>query len=228
MSAMIDMSNIHTDYDVSSAMLHASFENAQEAGLPAGLASQLERAKALLDQAIESYDECETVARRDLRPEVLGRHMADARRQAEGDIDRITSALVKELVERAEGLRARLAPKPNDMKDRIVLAVEYRQRLRAVDPILVQQVFLEACRTRDAVTIFAIESAPTWDRLVDAQTVEAGRRIVAELDNPDVISQMNAVERILGALESAVRTARRHCSIVDNPAGAPVLDEPAD
>lgn len=205
--------NANTDYDLSSAAMHAMFENAREAGLPEGLVGRLRHAQAELDAVAERFDTSQATARKDLRPEAYSRWIADATEQAATDIERIARPMITELQEQAAELQARLVPKPSKRADEVALVVEYRSRLRLLDALVVQEHYLEACRTRDGITIAACEDAPKWDPLITPEARAAGRRIVAELDAPDAVSMLDTVERVLGALESAVRACRRHCEV---------------
>ncbi len=210
--------NVKNDFELSTAMLAASFEDAEEAQLGDRLPGQLTTAVAAISEVVADFDREESRARAHMNATGYAHAMAETRARIAERLERITAPLISALQARVAGLQSRLVPTPADARDKVALMIEIRQLLRQRDPMDVVSIYLEAARTRDAITLAACETAPTWAPLISPDVRAAGQRIVAELDHPDVIHALGKTESVLNALESAIRACKRHCGLIDSPA----------
>lgn len=214
------------EVELETAMLHASFVDMEESGFGTVAKTRLESAKAAIDGIVTDYDREEARAKLHMNSVGYAHAMAELRPQLAERLTRSTAPLAKELQAHIDNLQARLVPAPPDQRDMIAVMIERRSILRALDPLDRQTIYLEACRVRDVPTWNAFETAASFDPVrLKPDVLAAGRRIRSELDHPDVISALASAERVLGALESAVRACKRHCGLIDSPLAAPVFDE---
>lgn len=215
------MTAVTDSIDVQFALQHALFINTQEAALPESFRNRAVAARDALAAAAAAFDEQMTIAKRDFRPGALERRQADIAAQADASIRQAVDSLLANLAEETVGARARLRP-ADPAKVDPTLEVETRAALLALDPLVRQEAYLEACRTGDARVIAATERALPFAPLCPPEVIDAGQRIRASAAAPQVVTMLRALETLQGEVEAAERTTRRRCRLVDSPDGLAV------
>ncbi|MBL8494976.1 MAG: hypothetical protein JNM37_12000 [Rhodocyclaceae bacterium] len=196
------------------ALQDALFANGIDAALPTHLGERARRAVAMLAEAESAHGTELATAHRDLLPEARARRIAEVERETDARIRQAIEEVRTELTDALATARQRLrgaSPGPVDP----AIEAEFRSALRGIDPVLVREHFLEACRVLDRRTIAAVIGAPFFLPLVDSEALEVGERIRARAAQPQVAELADALARALSLVDDAERATRRRLGLID-------------
>jgi hypothetical protein len=153
----------------------------------------------------------------DLSAQGRASHLLAASKRAVDALDAIAksslAALDAQIVSHTRALR-QAAKGPDATAVTELRAVETRALFAQVDPLLQPMQYLELCANgEDDAACLAVENAPGFAPLLNAETVEKGRALRGARQLPDQARALEVVEDLRGMLASAIATTRRHVTL---------------
>ena len=187
----------------------ASLENAQL------IEADSKRLKAVLEGVVEACKQFEIARQTASVDSNLSQAGVDAAKRRAGEVGAekvkaLCDRLLAELLTRAGNLSGALTNslKANTDANVTPLLIERRSLLAAMDPVLVQSIYAQACiESNDELTAIAIESAPAFMRLVTAEDLEKGKVTRAAFANPDAAKELEQVRFQYSVLSTSRNSA---------------------
>ncbi len=102
---------------------------------------------------------------------------------------------------------------------------EIRDRLSSVGEFEAEQMYLEAARSGDTLTVRAIERAPAPFAIVSKDALEEGRHLHARAINPGGYRHLQELEAAVGSMEWNSRAAVARVTTLTGVAPDPLLEE---